>query len=65
MLVYVTEGQFWYHIDGQPEKVYKTGNSFQVPHSAIHAEGAVGNNSAKVMAVYIVEKGKPLVQLAQ
>ena len=65
LLVYVTEGQFWYHIDGQPEKVYKAGESFQVPHSAIHAEGAVGNSSAKVMAVYIVEKGKPLVQLAQ
>jgi hypothetical protein len=35
------------------------------PHSAIHAEGAVGGKPAKVMAVFIVEKGKPLVQLAQ
>ena len=64
VLVYVTEGEFWYHIDGQPEKVYKVGDSFEVPHSAIHAEGAVGSTSAKVMAVFIVEKGKPLVQLA-
>ena len=28
LLVYVTEGQFWYHIDGQPEKVYKAGEFF-------------------------------------
>lgn len=65
LLVHVTEGEFWYHIDGQPEKVYKVGDSFEVPHSAIHAEGAVGINSAKVMVVFIVEKGKPLVQPAQ
>jgi quercetin dioxygenase-like cupin family protein len=65
LLVYVTEGEFWYQIDGQPEKIYIAGDSFQVPHSAIHAEGAVGSKSAKVMVVFIVEKGKPLVQLAQ
>jgi quercetin dioxygenase-like cupin family protein len=65
VLVHVTEGQFWYHIDGQPEKVYKAGDSFEVPHSAIHAEGAIGNGPAKVMAVFVVEKGKPLVQMAK
>lgn len=65
LLVYVTEGEFWYHVDGQPEKVYKVGDSFEVPHSAIHAEGAVGSKSAKVMVVFIVEKGKPLVKLAE
>ena len=65
LLVYVTEGEFWYLIDGQPEKTYAVGDSFQVPHSAIHSEGAVGSKPAKVMAVYIVEKGKPLVQPAQ
>lgn len=65
LLVHVTEGEFWYHIDGQSEKVYKVGDSFEVPHSAIHAEGAVGSKSAKVMVVFVVEKGKPLVQPAQ
>jgi quercetin dioxygenase-like cupin family protein len=65
LLVYVTEGEFWYLVDGQPEKTYAVGDSFQVPHSAIHSEGAVGSKPAKVMAVYIVEKGKPLVQPAQ
>src|SRR5215204_4310214 len=65
VLVYVAEGEFAYLIDGQSEKTYKVGEAFQVPHSAIHAEGAIGNNPVKVMAVFIVEKGKPLVQPAQ
>jgi quercetin dioxygenase-like cupin family protein len=65
VLAYVAEGEFWYLIDGQPEKIYKAGDSFQVPHSAIHNEGAVGSRPSKVMAVYIVEKGKPLVRPAQ
>lgn len=65
VLAYVAEGEFWYQIDGQPEKIYKAGDSFQVSHGAIHNEGAVGSRPAKVMAVYIVEKGKPLVQPAE
>ena len=63
VLVHVTEGEFWYHIDGQPETVYRAGDSFQVPHSAVHAEGAVGGVPAKVIAVFVVEKGKPLAQV--
>ena len=65
VLAYVAEGEFWYHVDGQPEKIYKVGESFQSPHSAIHNEGAAGSNPVKVMAVFVVEKGKPLVQPAQ
>ena len=62
VMAYVADGEFWYHIDGQPEHTYKTGDAFQVPERAVHNEGAVGSKPAKVMAVYIVEKGKPLVQ---
>jgi quercetin dioxygenase-like cupin family protein len=65
VLAYVADGEFWYLIDGQPEKIYKAGDSFQVPHGAVHNEGAIGSKPAKVMAVYIVEKGKPMVQLAE
>ena len=65
LLAYVTEGEFWYLVDGQPEKIYKVGESFQLPHSAIHNEGSAGSNPVKVMVVFIVEKGKPLVQPAQ
>ena len=65
VLAYVVEGEFWYLIDGQPEKIYKAGESFQVSNGAIHSEGASGGKPVKVMAVYVVEKGKPLVQPAQ
>jgi quercetin dioxygenase-like cupin family protein len=65
LLAYVLEGDFWYHVDGQPEKIYKVGESLQLPDRAIHNEGPAGSNPVKVMAVFIVEKGKPLVQPAQ
>jgi quercetin dioxygenase-like cupin family protein len=64
VLAYVAEGEFWYLVDGQPEKIYKVGESFQLPDRAIHNEGAAGSNPVKVMAVFVVEKGKPLVQPA-
>ena len=64
VMAYVAEGEFWYLIDGQPEHIYKAGEAFQVSERAVHNEGAVGGKPAKVMAVYIVEKGKALVQPA-
>ena len=64
VMAYVAEGEFWYHVDGQPEKIYKVGESLQLPHSAVHNEGAAGSNPVKVMAVFVVEKGKPMVQPA-
>jgi len=61
----VLEGEFMLAIDGQPEKTFTAGQSLEVPNSAIHNEGAVGTRPAKLIAVYVVEKGKPLVQPVQ
>jgi quercetin dioxygenase-like cupin family protein len=61
----VLDGEFMIQIDGQPEKIFKAGQSLEVPNGAIHNEGAVGAKPAKVIAVYVVEKGKPLVQPAK
>lgn len=58
----VLDGEFMIQIDGEPEKVFKAGQSLEVPNGAIHNEGAVGAKPAKLIAVYVVEKGKPLVQ---
>ena len=55
----VTEGEFWLTIDGQPEKVMKAGDSILVPPGATHDEGTKAA-PAKLVAVYVVEKGKPL-----
>jgi quercetin dioxygenase-like cupin family protein len=65
VMAYVAEGEFWYLVDGEAERIYKVGESFQLPHSAVHNEGSAGSSSVRVMAVFVVEKGKPLVQPAQ
>ena len=57
----VVEGEFWLAIDGQPEKTYTAGQSLELPMKAIHNEGALGDKPAKLIAVYVVEKGQPLV----
>jgi len=63
--VQMQDGEFWLAIDGQPEKTYKAGDAFEVPSGAVHNEGALGDKPAKFIAVYIVEKGKPMVQPVQ
>jgi quercetin dioxygenase-like cupin family protein len=65
VLAYVAEGEFWYLVDGQAERIYKVGESFQLPDRAVHNEGAAGSNPVKVFAVFVVEKGQPMVQPAQ
>ena len=57
----VLEGEFMIQFDGEPEKTFKAGQSLEVPAGKIHNEGAVGSVPAKLVAVYVVEKGKPLV----
>jgi quercetin dioxygenase-like cupin family protein len=59
--VQMLDGEFWLAIDGQPEKTYTAGQTFEVPMKAIHNEGAVGSKPLKLIAVYVVEKGQPLV----
>ena len=61
----VLEGEFWYVLDGQPEKVAKAGEWLEIRNSAIHNEGALGSTPAKLIAIYTVERGKPLVAPAQ
>jgi quercetin dioxygenase-like cupin family protein len=63
--VQMQDGEFWLAIDGQPEKTYKAGDAFEVPSGAVHNEGALGDKPAKFIAVYIVEKGKPMVRPVQ
>jgi quercetin dioxygenase-like cupin family protein len=56
---YVMEGEFFMTLDGQPEKALKAGDSLLVPNAAIHDEGTK-DKPARIIAVYVVEKGKPL-----
>lgn len=63
-MAYVVEGDFWLHVDGQPEQVLHPGESTANANRAIHDEGALGK-AVKLNAVYVVEKGKPLASPAQ
>jgi quercetin dioxygenase-like cupin family protein len=61
---YLLEGEFTLLVDGQPPLVVKAGDSYKVPPGAIH-DARSGDKGAKVIATYVVEKGKPLASPAQ
>jgi quercetin dioxygenase-like cupin family protein len=58
----VINGEFMLALDGRPERRFSAGESFELPDGEIHIEGAVGEKPATLIAVYVVEKGRPLVQ---
>ncbi|HEY7629520.1 MAG TPA: cupin domain-containing protein [Thermoleophilaceae bacterium] len=63
-IIYVLEGQLEYQIDGQPPTTVSAGQALTVPAEAIHAVKNVGSGDAAELATYVVEKGKPLITLA-
>ena len=60
---FMLEGEMVLLVEGHPEKPLKAGERYQVPSSAIH-DAKSGPNGAKVIATYVVEKGKPLASPA-
>ena len=64
-LGYVVEGTLELLIDGQPPRTVKAGESFFVPAGMVHDGRNVGTGPAKVLATYIVEKGKPVASPAK
>jgi quercetin dioxygenase-like cupin family protein len=59
---YVMDGDVTVKIEGKPDQKLKAGESFQIPVGAPH--DACTTAGMKVLAVYIVEKGKPLASPA-
>jgi quercetin dioxygenase-like cupin family protein len=59
-LGYVLEGSILLEIDGQPPRTINAGESFFVPAGLVHDGKNIGAGTAKVLATYIVEKGKPV-----
>ena len=59
-LGYILEGTLELTIEGQPLVTLKAGDTFFVPAGVIHDGKNVGDGVAKVLATYIVEKGKPV-----
>ena len=64
-IVYAIEGVLEYHLEGEPPVTLQAGEVLFVPAETIHAVKNVGSGNAAELATYIVEKGKPLVVLAE
>ena len=57
---YVLEGEAELHIDGQPPRIVKAGESFVIPAGVVHDAHNDNSVPIKLIGVYVVEKGKPL-----
>src|SRR2546423_179529 len=62
---YVMEGEVELIVEGEPARKFHAGQAFQVPTGKIHDANSIGAVPAKLIAVYVVEKGKPLATPAK
>ena len=62
-IAYVLEGTVEYRLEGQAPVTLKAGDSLFIPAGTVHAARNVGNGNASELATYIIEKGKPPVEL--
>jgi len=61
---YVMEGAILLKVEGKPDQTVKAGESFQIPANTPHDACTIPGQIFKVLANYIVEKGKPLASPA-
>ena len=61
---YILEGALDLPIDGQPTRLVKAGEAFQVPANTPHAGVKNGAQRTRFTSTYVVEKGKPLASPA-
>lgn len=61
---YLLEGETELLIDGQPPRTVKAGESFVIPAGVVHDAHNTGSAPARLVGVYVVEKGKPLASPA-
>jgi quercetin dioxygenase-like cupin family protein len=64
-VAYVLTGTLEYQIDGRPPVTLQAGDAVFIPAGAIHTARNVGPGAGSELATYIVQKGKPLVVIAQ
>ena len=64
-IIYILEGSLEYQIEGQPPTTFSAGGALTIPAGVVHAVRNVGSGNAAELATYVVEKGKPLLALAE
>jgi quercetin dioxygenase-like cupin family protein len=60
---YCLDGSAQLSIKGQPDRLIKAGDSFQVPTETVHS-AKIGDRPFKLVVTYTVEKDKPLATAA-
>src|SRR5438874_1014024 len=63
-LGYVLEGTLQLEIAGQPPRTLNAGEVFFISAGVVHDGRNIGAGPAKVLATYVVEKGKPVASPA-
>jgi quercetin dioxygenase-like cupin family protein len=64
-IAYVLAGSLEYQVEGKPPVTLEAGEVLFIPAGTIHAARNVGQGNGAELATYIVEKGKPLVELVK
>lgn len=59
-LGYVLEGGSVLEVEGEPARTISAGESYAIPAGKIHDAKNAGPGPTKVLAIYIVDQGKPL-----
>ena len=57
---YIIEGTFLVEQAGKPSVTLQAGGSFLIPAGTVHNATNTGAGRGRILATYIVEKGKPL-----
>jgi len=64
-IIYVLEGTWEYEVEDKGAMTLKAGDVLFIPVGVNHGAKNVGSGKGSELATYIVEKGKPLVTLAE
>jgi len=59
----VLEGELLFQMAGKPDVTVKAGQPFFVPPGVVH--GVKATSATRLLATYVVEKGKPVIALAE
>ena len=64
-IVYMIEGVLEYQLEGRAPVTLKAGEVLFIPAGTVHAVKNVGSGNGAELATYIVEKGKPLLEIVK
>jgi quercetin dioxygenase-like cupin family protein len=65
LFAYVQEGTITLTMEGKPAATVKQGEVFFVPAGTVHSGENTGKTPVKLLATFVVEKGKPLTTPVQ